>query len=64
MVPSPTTEAGLRSELIAQQLLAKEGINPQPGWTAYAFGHAVRLDLVDVEKRNIYEVKTGFCFTL
>jgi len=62
MVPSPTTEAGVRSELIAQQLLAKEGINAQLGWTAYAFGRAVRLDLVDMEKGNIYEVKTGFLF--
>jgi hypothetical protein len=45
-----------------QQLLAKEGINALPGWTAYAFGRGVRLDLVDMEKGNIYEVKTGFLF--
>ena len=62
MVPSPTTKVGLRSEQITRRLLAKEGINAQTGWNAYGLGRVVRLDLVDVEKRNIYEVKTGPVF--
>ena len=62
MAPSPTTETGIKSERMAQRSLAREEIKAEPGWSARAFGRWVRLDLVDLENGQIYEVKTGSLF--
>lgn len=59
MAPSPTTEAGVKTEEIVRRLLASEDITAEPGWIAYSLGQRVRIDLVDLLNRTIYEVKTG-----
>ncbi|MDA4116478.1 MAG: hypothetical protein OK442_07985 [Thaumarchaeota archaeon] len=62
MKVSPTTKAGLRVEVIAKRSLAVEGIMTESGWVAYPLGGRIQLDLVDVRKRVIYEVKPGPLF--
>lgn len=62
MNPSPTTKAGLRVEVIAKRSLAVEGIVTESGWIACPLGGRIQLDLVDVRKGIIYEVKPGLLF--